>query len=86
MDADRTTQVPTCIPRKTNGKRFEELLSHSKSSFEVANIGDSAELDRAADKLTAAILAAYEACCSMVHRKVKKALVGKRAAGAEERG
>jgi hypothetical protein len=70
MDADRTTQVPTCIPRKTNWKRFEQLLKDSKSSFEVANIGDSAELDRAADKLTAAILTDYEACCPVVHRKV----------------
>jgi hypothetical protein len=30
-----------------------------------------AELNRAADKLTAAILAAYEACCPVVHRKIK---------------
>jgi hypothetical protein len=37
-------------------------LTDYKNSFEVANIGDSAELDRAADKLTANILAAYEAC------------------------
>jgi Endonuclease-reverse transcriptase len=72
MDSDRTTQVPTRIPRKTNWKRFEELLKDSKSSFEVANIGDSAELDRAAEKLTAAILTAYEACCPVVHRKVKR--------------
>jgi hypothetical protein len=72
MDADRTTQVPTRIPKKTNWKRFEELLKDSKSSFEVANVSDSAELDKAEDKLTAAILAAYEACCPVVHRKVKR--------------
>jgi hypothetical protein len=60
MDSDRTTQVPTRIPRKTNC--FEELLSDSKRSYEVANIGDFAELDRAA----------YEACCPVVHRKVKR--------------
>jgi hypothetical protein len=47
-------------------------LSDSKNSFEVANIGDSAELDRPADKLTTPLLAAYEACCSVVHRKVKR--------------
>jgi hypothetical protein len=72
MDADRTTKVLTRIPRKTNWKRSEELLSDSKSSIEVANIGDSAELNRAADKLTAAILAAYEACYPVVPRKVKR--------------
>jgi hypothetical protein len=72
MDADRTTQVSTRFPRKTNWKRFEELQNDFKSSFEVASIGDSAELDRAADKLTAAILAPYEACCPVVHRKVKR--------------
>jgi hypothetical protein len=43
MDADRTTQVPTRIPRKTNWMRFVELLKHSKSSSEVAYIGDSAD-------------------------------------------
>jgi hypothetical protein len=62
MDADRTTQVPTHIPRKTNWKRFQELLTDFKSSFEVANIGDSAELDRAVD----------ETCYPVVHRKVKR--------------
>jgi hypothetical protein len=72
MDADRTTIVPTRIPRKTNWKRFEELLSDSKSSFDVANIGESAELVRAADKLTAAILAAYEACCPEQRREVRR--------------
>jgi hypothetical protein len=49
-------------------KRFEELLSDSKSSFDVGNIGDSAGLDRAADKLTTAIFAAG---------KKRLALVGK---------
>jgi hypothetical protein len=48
VNADRITQVPTRIPRKTNWKRFEELLPDSKTSFEVANIGDFAELDRSA--------------------------------------
>jgi hypothetical protein len=67
MDADRTTQVPTHIPKKTNWKSFEELLTDSKGSFEVANIDDYAEPDRAVDKLTTAILTAHEACCPLVH-------------------
>jgi hypothetical protein len=29
-------------------------------------------MDRAADKLTTVILSAYEACCPVVHRKVKR--------------
>jgi hypothetical protein len=69
MDADKTTHAH---PKEDKLERFEELLSDSKCSFEVANIGDSAVLDRSADNLIAAILGAYEACCSMVHRKVKR--------------
>jgi hypothetical protein len=63
---------PPKSPRASQGRQTGNALKDSKSSFEVTNIGDSAELDRAADKLTAAILTAYEACCPVVHRKVKR--------------
>jgi hypothetical protein len=44
----------------------------SRKEFEINQINDSDELDRAAEKLNVAILNAYEASCPLTHFKVKQ--------------
>jgi hypothetical protein len=48
------------------------LSDHRHVCFNMDADSDSAELDRAADKLTATILTAWETCCPVVHRKAKR--------------
>jgi hypothetical protein len=71
VNAERTTKVPTRIPRKTDWRQYTRLIKDSIHDLESFSLNYSEDLDRLADKFKTTILNAYEASCPIVHRKVK---------------
>lgn len=72
IEAEKTVKATVRILKRTDWNLYEEHLLTSKKDFETESINDSDELDKAADKLNAAILKAYETSCPLTHLKAKR--------------